>query len=1666
MIQDAPELDLDIEAIRAAQPAKKVRGGDEIDADIESMRLANTPVSPWTLGFRNLTDEDIETGYSDLMKLRGFREAIVPGAEDVPFGGFGVTVYDAAQVQIGLAKMQTGRATRDDELVVWNWMMDQARTTTSGGTVAELAKSVLTSGLEVLGGAGVAGVGAIAGRKAAQAGLRKFASEWMEKQAQAAIEKRIGEVAVDTGIDLTTAAALKEGAKVAGKGAAVLATTTALQEAVPRAAGAEGGAWTAQAIKNVLGSEMTDEEAQKVADDWHAAIPMLVEKGGGLVDGMIRQSIQMGAEGFGGALGALPVVKQVDMFFGAMFKFAAGKGATGATKLARAAMFGKPGGEVAEEFLAATAEAAIMGDKSILEAALEVAEITPEMLAAFALPGGAVAGGVRLRDMAQRGGPRGVKVPGVGEPQPLATEGGGPNLAAPEASVEGAAPVEALTPEDRDARFAAQTEDAEAFVEATKRATGRDIRVRTVEPQTEEEQDVAAFLRRYNVEPTFVEAEEGVDMEGAPAAFLPRAGRAVIVRGRGDLAGPAVEEAMHTWEAQQPIEKRREYGRALRGLDPKFVDAVAESVKAHPLYANVSPETLQEEMRTNVARFTGGLVMYLDTPQGRADFETLFVNQPGKIRRVLAALYDWIGEKIRALPRSNRALARARLRVARNEQDVVRVAERVREALREIRPAPSVAAPAESPQGASTGAASAETGASVPAEPGSQPGGAFAAQNPRGPRQFTWREYFGKDAPAQQLAPAQQPSAALRKKLSAQPRPGRVTEFLENANLAAAEPELPRAGTVGRPDLNVPLDDFGTRALLRAVDELRKQDQETIPNARVHELARSLYRQDPDGAREMVEDQLARGGQLSSVDTVLATRVMQDLGTRALSAEGDRDDMVDFLRWGNAFRESRSNTARSLQITRGLGIASELALLDVMSMPTRGVRREVRTIHKEAPGILGQRLKKRRSRFLVGQMGKKPAAGDKFAAAYDNQSGRPISQERIDYLQAKLDAIEAQEADRMERAMQALRDAGYDPAQITEKTLLDPNEGWKIRRIVSMAKSNRGDKLGEYLLGAMLSGPYTHIKNTSGNIANLILAGPVQLTAEALANTVVRDPGSAQWGDVKAYMQGFIHALKPAALNALRAFRTESPAFELELIEKGVPLEDARQKLEAFNGPAIKNPILGRGLRSLSLNMLLASDEFFKTIAATAWAHGLAYRQAKGEGLAGDAIALRSAELIDDYTGDLWVEAAYKGRETTFQDAGNDFTEGVLRHVMDMRELVNDISENTIKLPAGTMLLPFVRTPLRVAATAVRRSPAQPFTYLAAPAGRYKHNKRQLVTDMADTMIAMGLMAAVLALLDFEDEEGRPFITGSTPRNKAQRDLWQRLGTPAMSVRVGDTYYSYRNVEPMSTTIGILADALGRAKRTGDPTAAVSGVLSGLAAQSKEKTFLKTLGDLQALAEESGSRTSRALDMFSYSFISVWVPNALKQTARATDPMVREYTQPAEGEGVWYQAAKGLPYDALPIGAIAPEVKHDLWGRPIEKNPGTNMATGFLFRLLNPTPKVGDVDTASKLDLALLNYANRVEAGELGDDERPVYPGAPSKTFTRDGVNHTWSPPEYVEYVRRSGELARARLEPMVNGGSINWQAPDKSDIDAIEREIRAARSRVSRDLWRARGSQ
>lgn len=1740
-------------------------------------------------GYRHVTREDAER-LSQLAESR--RTASMPTAEDIPFGGAVFTLSKMKDLLAAQARFKGGKASREDELLLLEAVAESQRDPTFGAKVADLAKSLGSSGVEI--GASLATGGAAAGAIMARRGATAGAQAFMRR--------------------------------LVGAGVAITAP-----EVVPRVLGADGGRWRVNSLQRAmpeLDGKLSPEQWQEMERLSDETLPVWLESEAPLWKGLVDQSIEVLSELSGGVLGKIPLIagaRALQAKFMSRLVRSSPEGIqAGMRALSQRAGIDDVLTEMLEERVGAAARAAVPGFAESIEDIVPGWEDAAAEFVAFSIPGLAVGAReaikaqvklklekARLEKTEQPEGEAGATMePSAPEASTgaSATEGGDPTQATPAAPVEG---VAASRPS-----AAAQAEDAQAFSSAATRALGREARFRAVEPLAGEEQAVADFLGRRGVAVTFVE-QEGEAVEGVPDAYWPGPNRAVVRRGASSIAGAAMDEAMHTWESQQAPEVRAAYGEALREIDPRFVGQVANWVARQPIYQGVSPELLAEEQRTNIARFTAGLVMYLDTAQGKADFEAAYAAEPSKFKSVLNALYDWVAERIRLLPQRKQALARARLRVARNEQDIPKVAQRILEALNEIRPAEqrpiedrgealglgpdefmrdqpqaetaSVAAPG-APRPARTkaerqaererrkeeakrasrilpgdvvqirergtqytdargelqttytqlnarvlevldggarlrvrvdeGVTRAFQGQRSAAqnrarrreservidrnrvrliergtpEPGSvlerrrQEAERFAASLPPAgqPRQFTWGEYFsGQDAtaiptpaetervPGQRVdvgfegdRPTGQAAGQAQRATLGTPPDERVTQYLEAANEAMAEPELPRQGTVGRPDLNVPLDTEATRSLARAVDEVRKLDQESIPNEQTHELARAYYAADPDGARAMVEDRLARGEQLSAVDTVIATRVAQDLAARALSAEGNRDDHVDFLRWQNAYRESRASTARSLQIVRGLGLAAQNAMLDVLSLPAPAVRREVRKIHKEAPGILGKRLKARKSKFLASQMGRPAEDPERFAAAFDTQTGRPISQERLDYLQSRLDAIEEAEAERMERAKQALRDAGYDPAKIDHAALLDPNHGWRIRRIVSIAKSTREDKVGEYVLASMLSGIYTHVKNTAGNAANLILAGPVQLTAEAMANTVVRDKASAQWGDVKAWWQGFMHALKPAALNAMRAWRTESPVFELELLRRGVPLDEARQRLDSFDGPAIKNPITGRGLRAISLNLLLASDEYFKTIGAVAWAHALAYRTAKGEGLTGDALALRSAELLNDYTGDLWVESAFKAREGTFQDDGNTFTEQTVNTVLSMRETINDISRNVIGLPAGTLVLPFVRTPLRIASTVIRRSPLQPLTYIGGLSGRYKENTRQLVADFGDTVVALGLMAAVMALVDLEDDEGRPFITGSAPRNKAERDMWYRLGIDPMSVRLGDSYYSYKYIEPMSTTIGVLADSLRRAKETGDMTESVSGVLSGLVEQSKDKTFLRTIGDLQRIAEESSSRTQRALDMVSYSFITTWVPNAIKQPLRAADPLFRESQQPREGESVWYQAARKLPYDALPIGPFAPEPRYDLWGRPVVKPGGTNMATGLLVRLLNPVPKVGDVDSATKMDLALLNYNRRVERGDFGDTERPVYPGAPNRNFTRDGVKHTYSPEEYSEYVRRSGELARQKLEPMVESGRINWLEPTKKDIDMIEREILSARERVRRDIWRERRKQ
>jgi hypothetical protein len=623
--------------------------------------------------FRQLTDADIDAGYGTLEVARGFGEEIQPEAEDAPYLGMGFSLGKMLDVTAAHARMRRGKASLEDEREVFRWMIEEARTKTRGGSFADILKQFGTSGVEILGGAGVAKAGAVVARKGLDFALKKSVKEAAEKALQRKSEQISGELMIETGIDASAGAAMKEAGKAVGKGAAVLGTTFGLQEAIPQAAGMEGGAWTAQAVRSVFGEQLTDAEVDQIVTAKDGALAVMLEKGGGLVEGAMRQAIQMGTEGLGYGLAKLPPFAQVDYVMAGLFSRLSGRASkVGWIEAAReAAMFAGPGGEIAEEYAAEVLTASIFGDKTIVEAVADVTKILPELLAAASVPGaaGALVGRAKgkLRDMLQ---PSGPKV----STAPVAQEGGVSAQAAPEAQAEGAAAVEAPT---------IAPEESAADLERFNRQTGAAFSIGTADRLDEFASQKLGG--RFNLRVGVFVPEEGADLENLPAAFFAGGDRAYVVRGQPGLQGAVIEEGIHAYIDQQPAERKDDLRQALREISPEFMDKVAAFTMSQPLYKNASPELLREEMAANAGTLLGNLTPYLLTPQGKADFELAYGKQPGPFKRALGALYDWIQGQIRLLPQRKRALARARLRVARGEGDPALVAQRVLEALGEIR---------------------------------------------------------------------------------------------------------------------------------------------------------------------------------------------------------------------------------------------------------------------------------------------------------------------------------------------------------------------------------------------------------------------------------------------------------------------------------------------------------------------------------------------------------------------------------------------------------------------------------------------------------------------------------------------------------------------------------------------------------------------------------------------------------------------------------------------------------------------------------------------------------------------------------------------------------------------------------------------------------------------
>lgn len=559
-------------------------------------------------------------------------------------------------------------------------------------------------------------------------------------------------------------------------------------------------------------------------------------------------------------------------------------------------------------------------------------------------------------------------------------------------------------------------------------------------------------------------------------------------------------------------------------------------------------------------------------------------------------------------------------------------------------------------------------------------------------------------------------------------------------------------------------------------------------------------------------------------------------------------------------------------------------------------------------------------------------------------------------------------SNRLKEAADIIIDLEADPARLNNFIDKASKPRWR-------------DKFVELWINSLLSGPQTHVVNMLSNTLTSIAQIPEHAAAAGIgaARRVVNREAvdRVTFGEVGSRAVGMLQGAKEGAREFARALRTGEAS---DFVSK---VEDQGQKaISGLKGEVIRIPT----------RLLTAEDELFKGMARRMELTGLAMRQAQGEGLKGDALRARSAELLANPTDDMMQSALDYGRYVTFQSP--------------LGEIAGAVSRMTQSAPVLKLVLPFVRTPTNLFKFAAERSPAAPLL---------KEWRRDFAAGGAkrDLAIARAMVGSGFGAM-FAEAAVQGHITGSPPSDQNRYRQLQATGWQPYSVKIGDTYYSYKRLDPFALTIGAAADmaTLGDGMTDAEREEGAGLIVASILGNLSNKTWMSGVSDMmEALSdpERNGGTFVKRLAG------SLTVPTGVSQLARWLDPTMREAPDTAS----YIQSRiPGLSDDLLP--------KRDIWGAPIVSQGGLGPD------ILSP------IWTSKETDDPVLDalLADNLKLGKL----------------SRKVGGRKLSDAEYDRYQSVAGPLMHSRIAELL--ASPEWDSLDQEgrqdELDKTAKSTRA----------------
>lgn len=596
-------------------------------------------------------------------------------------------------------------------------------------------------------------------------------------------------------------------------------------------------------------------------------------------------------------------------------------------------------------------------------------------------------------------------------------------------------------------------------------------------------------------------------------------------------------------------------------------------------------------------------------------------------------------------------------------------------------------------------------------------------------------------------------------------------------------------------------------------------------------------------------------------------------------------------------------------------------------------------------------------------------------------------------------------------------DFGVDISNLSTEDLTTPERLNDILLGLYTQKATVWDKAYEVWINGILSGIKTHVVNTLGNTANLVYEFLPRRAAEALVNLFAKRPDGATFGELKYLWKnlGWRHAAD--------AFRK---VYAMETLGEGGKWS------ESSTGPAIKGPI-GGIIRAPS-RFLRAADAFAKALAHPAEASAYAYRIGKSQGLEGKALAEFISQEMENPESKSNIYADQRVLELTFQEDGGL----AVKHLTNLRN----------KTPFGRYFLPFIKTPANLLRQGIRKGPLGLAgllvdTYQIARGRGSVDNA--YIAHAAEQIVAWGT-ALLLMGLHMDDDE--PWITGNeTEQYGTGEQQFRSRHIPPMSIRIGNNWFSYARIEPLSTGLAAFADGLAGLRDARDGasvTGAVRKMISGTGRIVADKSYLDSVRQLMEIVQDP---EKSAMD-YASSYIGSWVPNIYRQMRNSVDENVPDYRNREKGNE-WFSRWWEVTLSKAGLAERTP--KRDYFGRTVPKDAAGSGVGAFLERLLSPFErKAADMDP---MDRMLWEYNRR-------NPDSQYYPSLPSPVAKVNGRDVSFVD-NYDELCRVAGEQAYKELRFLAKTRRINTRKPSDMDIATVKSVLARARKRARELLVR-----